>query len=625
MIHPPRWWLLSGAIALIAVFVAPALPGAAGSRVLAHAQLVASSPGAGATVAESPVELRLVFSEALEAQVTSLDVVTSDGTSILSRAGEIDPDDPYALVVADPGLADGIYSITWRSLSAVDGHTAEGFFTFAVGEGQAAPPQATGGGMTHTETDAIGVIGRWLTYLGLLLALGVAVFHRVVIRDGLMPMRLVRLLAAGLALSAAATLAVAVASGLEAGSVRDHLLGTRNGGLQLARATVAAAGAAVLLFAPARLSGLVASGAGLVGIVLLIVSGHAAALPGPGPVIGGVVHVAGAAVWIGGIAGLMALILRPTLLTSQERPALRTYVPRFSALALVSIGLVGLTGVYSAWLQTGTLITLETEYGRTLLMKSALAICALAMGGLNYLDGGRMRAWLGGLRTRLTVEVMAAIAVLVMTAALATTPPVEEVSGVAIQPIPDAFGEVTPGMSMEVVPGRPGVNRIIVTTTDAMAAAPSFELSLDRLDAGSTTRVPLTHPGMEGMDHSGMSMESDDGFIDWYADAVVLPAGSQWDTSVRILGSDDAELARQRFAFTLADDGIADGRMTTFLNPAVAIAVLLVLGGALGLGLGLGGMALPRCEAWASRLALVGGGVTALVLGLLIGVGRLTA
>jgi hypothetical protein len=36
-------------------------------------------------------------------------------------------------------------------------------------------------------------------------------------------------------------------------------------------------------------------------------------------------------------------------------------------------------------------------------------------------------------------------------------------------------------------------------------------------------------------------------------------------------------------------------------------------------------MALPRCEALASRLALVGGGVTAVVLGLLIGIGRLTS
>ena len=145
------------------------MPGGAGNRVLAHAQLVASSPSPGTILEEPPTELRLVFSEPLESQVTSLDLVAQGGTELLVRAGEIDPDDPYALVATAPELADGVYSITWRTLSAADGHTIEGFFTFGVGdiEGRSAP---VGPGSAHAETDAIGVIGRWLTYIGLLLA-----------------------------------------------------------------------------------------------------------------------------------------------------------------------------------------------------------------------------------------------------------------------------------------------------------------------------------------------------------------------------------------------------------------------------------------------------------------------
>ena len=65
----------------------PAIPGGDGSRVLAHAQLVASSPGSGAVLPESPDEIRLVFSEPLEAEVTSLDLAALDGTQILERAG----------------------------------------------------------------------------------------------------------------------------------------------------------------------------------------------------------------------------------------------------------------------------------------------------------------------------------------------------------------------------------------------------------------------------------------------------------------------------------------------------------------------------------------------------------
>jgi hypothetical protein len=251
----------------------------------------------------------------------------------------------------------------------------------------------------------------------------------------------------------------------------------------------------------------------------------------------------------------------------------------------------------------------------------------LALGGLNYLDGGRMMGWLDGFRSRITVEVMLAATVLVLTAALAITPPTEEAGGVGIEPVPDAFGEVAPGMSMAVIPGRPGVNRIVVTTIDAMAGSAALELGLDDLGTGTTTRVPLVIEGMSGMDHTGgtigMSHETDDGTIDWTADALALPAGSAWDTSVRILDAEGTELSRQRFAFALDDDGIDEGRVSTLLDPVLGVAAALLLGGALGIGLGLGGARLPRCEALASRIALIGGGTVAVALGLLVGLTKL--
>jgi hypothetical protein len=91
-----------------------------------------------------------------------------------------------------------------------------------------------------------------------------------------------------------------------------------------------------------------------------------------------------------------------------------------------------------------------------------------------------------------------------------------------------------------------------------------------------------------------------------------------------VLSADGTELSRQRFAFALDDDGIDEGRVSSLLDPTLGIAAILVVGGALGLGLGIGGMRLPRCEAVASRIALIAGGVTAGVLGALIGLGRLT-
>ncbi len=238
-----------------------------------------------------------------------------------------------------------------------------------------------------------------------------------------------------------------------------------------------------------------------------------------------------------------------------------------------------------------------------------------------------MMGWLDGFRSRVTIEVLLAATVLVLTAALANTPPVEEATGVQIEPIPDAFGEVAPGMSMEVIPGRPGVNRVVVTTIDAMAGSAAMELSLDDLEEGTTTRVQLALEGMTGMDHTegglGMSHETADGTIDWIADALVLRPDSAWDTSVRILSARGSELSRQRFAFALDDEGIQEGQVRSLLDPTLGVAALLLLGGALGLGLGLGGARLPRCEAVASRLALITGGVVAAGLGALIGATKL--
>lgn len=624
---------LASALATLALLVAPALPGVAGPRVLAHAQLVASSPGAGAVLTESPEDIRLVFSEPLEVQVTSLDLATEDDSAVVMRAGEIDPEDPYALVLVDPELADGVYQLTWRTLSSADGHTAEGFLSFGIGDIEGVITSEPGGGMVHTETEVAGVVGRWLTYIGLLLAVGMAVFHRVVMRDGPMPTRLARILGLGLLLSSAATVAMAIAAGFEAGGVGEYLAGTRNGLLQLARGLVAAAGGTALLIMRPRFAGAVAAGTGLIGIVLLVMAGHAAALPGPVPMLGQAVHVAGAAVWIGGIVALLALVVRPALLSTAARPpAMRSLMPRFSALALVSIGLVVLTGIYSAYVQTGTLLDPGTEYGGTLLLKSLFAAGALALGAVNYFDGGRMMSWLDGFRNRVTLEVTLAGAVLVLTAMLATTPPVDEPSGVAIVPVPDAFGEVTPGMTLNVIPGRAGLNRVVVTTVDGFAGSTTLQLGLDRLDAGTTTLVPLVLERMAGggpmaeMDHGGMGALTDGGLTNWVADAIVLPPASQWDTSVHVLSSaDQTEISRQRFAFTLAAEGIDGGRVMTLLNPATAVAALLVVAGALGVGLGLGNMRLPRCERAASRIALVGAGVTAVLVGTMIGASRLLA
>ena len=73
------------------------------------------------------------------------------------------------------------------------------------------------------------------------------------------------------------------------------------------------------------------------------------------------------------------------------------------------------TGAYSAWVETGTILPAGTEYWSTLIIKSTVVLGTLVVGGLNYLDGGRMRRWLDGFPTRLKIEAGLAATVLAVT------------------------------------------------------------------------------------------------------------------------------------------------------------------------------------------------------------------
>lgn len=636
MILARRRWAAGIILGLVVGWLA--MPAVAGWRASAHAQLVASSPGAGEVVAEAPSQLVLVFSEELEEGFSSFDLTDAEGATIATRQGSVDREDPFQLVGDLPPLTDGVYQVRWRSLSAADGHTGSGFFSFGVGDVAAVPAGAFG--HEAVEPDAVTVAGRWAGYLGLLAGFGVPILAVVVLRH-VPRSRIVRLVGGLMLLSAVATLALAARAGgeVEGGDLAGYLLDSRNGMLQLARAVLLAAGGlAALLLAgrAAKVALAVTAGTAVAGIVLLTAAGHASAVPGFSAMASQVVHVASAGVWVTGVVLLAMVAWRPGAVTRQREPLVRC-LPRFSAMALVSIGLVGVTGFFASWSQTGSLLDTGSDYGAALLAKLLLALGALALGGLNFLFGDRLSERLHnalpprvvGLRARLGLEIGLALGVLLATGLLSATPPTDGARGVELAPVPNAFGRVLPGMSMELLPGRPGVNQVAVSAQGAMGSA-SLDLVLDRLDAGGQARVALRHvsggghamPSMPGMDH-GASVDRD-APARFTADALVLPAGSRWDANVLVLSEPGGtELSRQRFSFEMGDATVAGGRAGGPIDVGIVIAALLLIGGALSIGLGLGGTRLPRCDAKASRVALGAGGAVATLLGLLIGAGRL--
>src|SRR5690606_16116463 len=103
------------------------------TQVSAHANLVRSEPPANASLDEPPEAIHIWFTEPLELSYSRINLLDANGDSIELPPGEINPADAKQLSVSLPALSNGIYTVSWRVVSAADGHPTEGSFAFGVG------------------------------------------------------------------------------------------------------------------------------------------------------------------------------------------------------------------------------------------------------------------------------------------------------------------------------------------------------------------------------------------------------------------------------------------------------------------------------------------------------------
>jgi copper transport protein len=156
--------LLGVLLGLLASLAAPARPASA------HAVLTATTPAAGAVIADEPQEIRLRFSEPVRLVPGRTQVLApngkriNDGDPVSAAGGTL----RVALNPTDRPL--GTYLVSYRVISA-DSHPVAGSFTFSVGAPSVAAPRPAREG-AHPAV-AVGVsAARYLGYAGLALTVG---------------------------------------------------------------------------------------------------------------------------------------------------------------------------------------------------------------------------------------------------------------------------------------------------------------------------------------------------------------------------------------------------------------------------------------------------------------------
>ena len=530
------------AVVAFAITTLGALGGPFAVAAGAHADVVDTSPSAGAVLARSPGSVRIWFTERVDVRLGGMTLYDGRGGRVAT--GRLRQPSPERLVLpVRDALPDGTYIVTWNAVTE-DTHSIRGTWTFRVGD--AAPADATTVDLAQRllaerrpdrSIAVVWGITRWVGFAALAVAVG-GVWFAAVVWPTARDRRRVRRLVVGalVALLAATVGGLAVFGAYSRGGgptdlVAPHLwrvtLGTRFGVVWVVRALVlvVALVCVPVLFRSGPGSGRslprwwapVAVGLGGALVAAPALSGHAASGDGSGAAIAlDVVHVAAMAVWLGGLAVVWNVVL------TDDDPGAPGAVTRFSRTAWWCVAALVATGVLQAWRLVGSLDALRsTDFGRILVVKVVVVALVLAV-AVGVRDRLRRGDDTRSLRRSIGLEVVLAAVVLAATALLVESAPparvVTDRSGSADTVLTDRRVRV----DVSVVPGRVGSDDVHVYTSrrGAVLAVPAVELTLDPpTGAGGPTAVPLR---TLGPGHA-------------FSPGVAIPTAGRWGVTVTVV------------------------------------------------------------------------------------------
>jgi copper transport protein len=486
--------------------------------VYAHPQIVSVEPAPNARLEQAPERVRITFNEPIEDAFASIQVLDATGRAVDRGDGRRAQDDPTTLSASLPPLEPGVYTVVWRVVGR-DGHLVKGNFAFSIAgapSGEPSPfvpspppttlPTEAGHAVDQPAPsrssdplpDATLAVLRSVMLIGAVVAVGGMFCQYVIAAPGngrftrrmylLVVGALLTLLVATLAFFAVHTLAIAgrITPDALVAVARD----TRLGQALVARAILTL----ITLLLSNRRPRWASALSGVLMLLTFSVSGHPAATETPlTSILLDWIHLAAAAIWVGGLAAL-ALALLQTGEEVNSAPDLhpfRTALTRFSRLALGSAAALAISGVIAAlsYLRAVSDLWL-TDYGRALLAKSALFGLLIGFGAYHALLLRRETAWHTGEKARALVRRFRRSLPLEATIAIV----VAGIAGVLTSlPLPGAVAMPTPAIAPTVVASIPTV---IVTPTPLPPPTPQpFIATQPAGDLRVTLRIEPAAPG----------------------------------------------------------------------------------------------------------------------------------
>jgi copper transport protein len=509
----------------------------------------------------APSQLVISFSERPDPEISYIHVINSENE-------RIDNDDftitglngRQATVALDKTRLeeDGVYTVSWRAMSLDDGHIAQGSYVFGVGNvlpDDVGNQQAQAQEVTYVTSTVDGLL-RWPVIVSQAAIVGGIIAYFVLQRSlfnssndanqfsfdlTLSAKKRFVLILIGGALSIAISgtaLVFLQASNLDTAGGSDQYLSTVRSlifdspvgtvwTLRVATSTIIIALALMYLVQVKKkaattlhrrstsailLAILVAGATSIFSNSMLSHNSAVTFLPSLA-VFSDWLHFMAVSAWVGGLFYFSAVLLFAIKSDNAGNTAynLSLILPRFSLLATASLGIIGVTGVYMAWIQLHTLDSLfYTQYGINLIIKLSAALPMILLGAYHQVKVHKNIVLLASIGSKkkgstspsntisntangtvskfgktVKIESLIGIAVLFAASLLTiTSPPSQMHQQQEAGTTPNAGMEtVTPGFSQEVTisgvdttfeitPFHAGFNTFTVTLRDTAGSSP---------------------------------------------------------------------------------------------------------------------------------------------------------
>ncbi|UVS70545.1 copper resistance CopC/CopD family protein [Nitrososphaera viennensis] len=375
----------------------------------AHPITVSSSPKPFQSLSSSPAEVTVTFTEPIELSYSTMSVLAPDGA-------RVDKNDPHNVggdtqtlgVSLQPGLPDGIYTVTTRVLSAVDGHVVESAFTFGIGTavtpgaGPATPPSQILSplesasrfpgmvGQVIVVGAAFGSLWLWKPLARVPWLAGAISSQRAAIDR-----KMVKLIIIGAAIVIGSNFAMIAVQAIDINAGIAQAIATKFGNVWTTRMIESSILMIIAVFVYRKLTrtGALPSRAEMLailvmGLAVLVTSSliaHGAATGQITAILLDFFHNTAASIWIGGLI-LMGFVAVPKILAMPDEraraAAISILIPRFSTIVVTILGIAIITGPLLLFLIESDLsLTLASTYGKVLAIKLGLAGVMVAMGG----------------------------------------------------------------------------------------------------------------------------------------------------------------------------------------------------------------------------------------------------